>query len=825
MSHSSKALGTIDLQSPHGLFPHLMEPGADLGNLSTTHTFETRNPNMTRQYFPTWARLWRGFGPTVCAALGFAALLSAPSANAAPPTVTVTYPNGGETLTGGDPVDVQWTATDDTGIAEIQVFYRDSATADWKMVLRQLPNSGTATWSMQNTPTTEAQVRVLAIDFDSETGEDTSDGDFTILQTPGGFVATTLRDFELPGSQPFAIDRQLDPSNLCYACHGGYDLDNEPGHTYFGSMMHHAARDPLFFASLAIAEQDAPSSGDYCIRCHTPGGWLDGRSQPTDGSGLIAADRDGVSCDFCHKMVDPVYEEGISPVEDVYVLEQLDEIPTVPGHGTYIVDPAPIRRGPFQAPEAYHAWLESPYHQSSDMCGTCHSLSNPAFDRVSGEEYVPGPLDAPATNLDHGSTLPIERTFHEWQASDYNTPQGIYAPQFAGNKADGYVSSCQDCHMRDAEAAGCNSEFAPIRPDMPTHDLTGGNTFIPKLVRALYPAEVNSNAIDAGIERARYMLQNAAEIEVGVASVADSFLAEVTVTNQTGHKLPTGYPEGRRMWINLRAFDESGSLLHESANYNSLSGDLDTSGDARIYEMKHGLSPSWAATLGLPEGPSFHFVLNDTIYKDNRIPARGFTNADYDAFGGKPKEAGMPVPRYPDGHYWDTTTYNLPPETAKVVANLYYQTMSKEYAEFLRDENTTNDAGTTLYDLWTTFSKSPPELMVSDTLDIIVADVDVPGIDVTRDRLRDFAVGPVPFHDDLGVSFRLTESASVRIEVFDLQGRRLRVLGDREYTVGPQRIEWDGRDSNGNDAGSGIFFVRTTVGDEATDMRRVVRLK
>ncbi len=42
---------------------------------------------------------------------------------------------------------------------------------------------------------------------------------------------------------------------------------------------------------------------------------------------------------------------------------------------------------------------------------------------------------------------------------------------------------------------------------------------------------------------------------------------------------------------------------------------------------------------------------------------------------------------------------------------MYYQSTSKEYIEFLRDENTTNLLGQELYDLWSNNSKYPLELM------------------------------------------------------------------------------------------------------------------
>ena len=71
-------------------------------------------------------------------------------------------------------------------------------------------------------------------------------------------------------------------------------------------MMSHAGRDPIFWSTVAIAEQDFDGSGDLCIRCHTQGGWFDGNSTPTDGSALTTAQADaGVECDLCHRMTNP----------------------------------------------------------------------------------------------------------------------------------------------------------------------------------------------------------------------------------------------------------------------------------------------------------------------------------------------------------------------------------------------------------------------------------------------------------------------------------------------------------------------------------------
>ena len=58
----------------------------------------------------------------------------------------------------------------------------------------------------------------------------------------------------------------------------------------------HGARETARLAANTVANQDAQMGGDLCLRCHSPAGWLAGRSVPTDGLGLMpgTADFEGV---------------------------------------------------------------------------------------------------------------------------------------------------------------------------------------------------------------------------------------------------------------------------------------------------------------------------------------------------------------------------------------------------------------------------------------------------------------------------------------------------------------------------------------------------
>jgi hypothetical protein len=521
-------------------------------------------------------------------------------------------------------------------------------------------------------------------------------------------------DYTPHGTQP-GLGHALLSSDSCANCHqnsGGAEAAYFPWDTWAGSMMANATRDPVFWAALDVANHDQPGVGDYCLRCHTPSGWYGGRVVKNGAGGMIngsngcllqgsyvsgdSDDYSGESCHYCHRLVNqgpqgqPAYtQNGNAWLDDS----------DCGGTG------GPCRRGPYNyvsggavgAPP--HPWAYSPYHQQSAQCGLCHNVSTPDTDS--------GPLRTlrDAGGADTGIPFPVERTFSEWQHSDFadlifrdSLGDQRYTPALV------HARQCQDCHMpnsADANAYACTLTNPGDRTgNLAVHAFAGGNTWVPGILSGEYGATLaRTDAYAQTIVAAQQMLQGAAQVEVTpgsytapTAGSAGSLALTVRVVNLSGHKLPSGYAEGRRMWLDVQVRDAGNALIAESGAYDVATGVLTSDAQARIYETLQGVWNGASCNTVVAGKLQFHFVLNDCIAKDNRIPPLGFSGAadpELQAVNASYPTIGARTVNYDDAPY----SFVLPAGTATPVtvsAKLYYQTASKEYIEFLRDEAQSN---------------------------------------------------------------------------------------------------------------------------------------
>jgi flagellar hook assembly protein FlgD len=64
----------------------------------------------------------------------------------------------------------------------------------------------------------------------------------------------------------------------------------------------------------------------------------------------------------------------------------------------------------------------------------------------------------------------------------------------------------------------------------------------------------------------------------------------------------------------------------------------------------------------------------------------------------------------------------------------------------------------------------------------------------------------------------------VALAVYDVMGRRIRTLLDEDLPDGVHEIRWDGRDGEGREASSGIYFYRLGIGG-VHEVRRTLLLR
>jgi hypothetical protein len=72
---------------------------------------------------------------------------------------------------------------------------------------------------------------------------------------------------------------------------------------------------------------------------------------------------------------------------------------------------------------------------------------------------------------------------------------------------------------------------------------------------------------------------------------------------------------------------------------------------------------------------------------------------------------------------------------------------------------------------------------------------------------------PNPFNPETRIQFELSKPSSVKIEIYDVQGQKIRSLVNEEKPAGAYTVTWDGRMDNGESAASGIYFYRLVAGD------------
>lgn len=83
---------------------------------------------------------------------------------------------------------------------------------------------------------------------------------------------------------------------------------------------------------------------------------------------------------------------------------------------------------------------------------------------------------------------------------------------------------------------------------------------------------------------------------------------------------------------------------------------------------------------------------------------------------------------------------------------------------------------------------------------------------------------PNPFNPSTVLEYSLPLRSQVRLEIFDILGRRVRLLVDNWQPAGEYSISWNGRSESGERVTSGVYFYRMTAGNYSS-RRKMILLK
>jgi hypothetical protein len=443
-------------------------------------------------------------------------------------------------------------------------------------------------------------------------------------------VALGAEDAQAPSAvHPLAPGARPDPtlfaaSGDCVACHNNLvsqaGEDVSIGVSWRGSMMGNSARDPYFHAGVRRETIDHPSARaaieDECAACHMPAARAAARAAGAPGAvfaHLVAAvtgERseldelalDGVTCTVCHQIA----PDGLGSRERFNGNFALAA--PLPDGGRRVFgpfDPDAGRRRIMHSVTGFEQ-TQGDHIRQSELCATCHTLITEALGpdgRVIG-------------------SLPEQMNYQEWRHSAFV----------------GEGKGCQACHMPVVPGpVRVSSVLGRDQDRLARHTFLGGNAFMLRMMNR-YRHELGIVATPGELEAtARATL---GQLERDTATVAierigragDRLEIDVSLTNLTGHKLPTGYPS-RRGWLHVTVRDPAGQILFESGRVGP-NGSIDgnaADADGSTFEPHYSeITRSdevqiYESVMGTPSGTPTTGLLQATRYlKDNRLLPRGF---------------------------------------------------------------------------------------------------------------------------------------------------------------------------------------------------------
>lgn len=81
---------------------------------------------------------------------------------------------------------------------------------------------------------------------------------------------------------------------------------------------------------------------------------------------------------------------------------------------------------------------------------------------------------------------------------------------------------------------------------------------------------------------------------------------------------------------------------------------------------------------------------------------------------------------------------------------------------------------------------------------------------------------PNPFNSATRISFSISEPAQIRLEIYDILGRRVKELVNGVMPAGTYNLNWDSRNWRGEEVTSGVYFLRLSSKESSTSRKMIL---
>ena len=81
---------------------------------------------------------------------------------------------------------------------------------------------------------------------------------------------------------------------------------------------------------------------------------------------------------------------------------------------------------------------------------------------------------------------------------------------------------------------------------------------------------------------------------------------------------------------------------------------------------------------------------------------------------------------------------------------------------------------------------------------------------------------PNPFNPDTRIIYTIGEAINVKISIFNINGQHVKTLVNKNVQPGEYSAYWDGKDVNGTQVKSGIYFYRIDAGNESISQQMIL---